>query len=163
MLLKDKAICFNIFIALGTTTKKTPDKRDYYQIDHDYPVLAARLAKEGGARSVFLVSTVGANPSSRFFYIKTKGETERDIIALNFENTHIFRPSMIMGNRKESRPLEKIAMKVWSVLDLLLIGKADRYRGVIAEDIARAMKKSAADPSELKIYYWKDMKDLLER
>ncbi len=63
--MQEKLVCDEVFIALGSTTKRTPDKQAYYQVDHDYPVLAARLAKEGGAHSVFLVSSVGANAASK--------------------------------------------------------------------------------------------------
>lgn len=162
--LKEKLSADEIFIALGSTTKKTPDKQQYYQIDHDYPVLAARLAREEGATSVFLVSSVGANADSKIFYVRTKGETERDIIALGFEHTHIFRPSMIMGHRKESRTLEKTLMKLWAVLNPLLAGKLDRYRGMQAEDIAKAMKNAAAAPlQKVKIYHWKEMNNLLQQ
>ncbi len=73
-----------VFLALGSTRQMTPDKQEYHRIDHDYPVLAARRAQEGGAKSVFLVSAIGANPSSKTFYLRTKGETERDIVALGY-------------------------------------------------------------------------------
>ena len=110
---KSEIAADEVFIALGTTKKNSPKKAEYYQVDHDYPVLAARMAKERGAKSVFLVTAVGANPNSKFFYVRTKGETERDVIALNFEHTHIFRPSMIMGNRKEKRSLlEEVLIRV---------------------------------------------------
>ena len=92
-----------IFICLGTTRKASPNKGDYYRVDHDYPLLAAQLAKANGASSVFLVSAVGANPNSRFFYVKTKGETERDIARLSFKHAHFFRPSMITGQREKRR------------------------------------------------------------
>ncbi|QHN05632.1 NAD-dependent epimerase/dehydratase family protein [Granulicella sp. WH15] len=160
---REKFVCDEVFIALGSTTKRTPDKREYYQVDHDYPVLAARLAREGGAHSVFLVSSVGANAASKTFYIRTKGETERDILALNFEHTRIFRPSMIMGHRSENRPLERVVLKVWPLIDLFLVGNVDRYRGTSAEDIARAMKNSAKDAAgRSKIYYWREMRELLQ-
>ena len=153
-----------VFITLGATRETSPEREKYYQVDHDYPVLAARIAKERGARSVFLVTAVGANPHSRVFYVRTKGETERDITALDFEYTHIFWPSMIMGNRQENRPLEKPFIKVWSILNPILIGKINRYRGMAGEDIARAMKNSAINQSEkLKVYHWKEMNDLLQR
>src|SRR6266568_354727 len=100
-------IADEIFIVLGTTRKATPDKADYYRVDHDYPLLAARIAKGQGAKAVFLVSAVGADPHSKVLYVRTKGETERDIVALGFEHTHLFRPSMIMGNREGYRPFEK--------------------------------------------------------
>src|SRR5450631_3294156 len=100
---KSEIAADEVFIALGTTKANSPKQAEYYQVDHDYPVLAARIAKERGAKSVFLVTAVGANPHSKFFYVRTKGETERDVIALDFEHTHIFHPSMILGNRKEKR------------------------------------------------------------
>src|SRR5580698_3070056 len=123
-----------IFITLGATRETSPEREKYYQVDHDYPVLAARIAKERDARSVFLVTAVGANPHSRVFYVRTKGETERDITALDFEYTHIFRPSMIMGNRQENRPLEKPFIKIWSALNPMLVGKMNKYRGTAGED-----------------------------
>jgi uncharacterized protein YbjT (DUF2867 family) len=160
--LKEYILADDIFIALGTTKKNTPDKKEYYQVDHDYPVLAAKMARENGAKSVFIVSAVGANAGSGIFYIKTKGETERDIIALNFDHTHIFRPSMLTGNRKESRPLEKILIKIWPVINALFIRKLNKYRGITGKEVARAMNNAGKNQLEkVKVYYWKDMNDLL--
>jgi uncharacterized protein YbjT (DUF2867 family) len=152
----------DVFISLGTTKKKTPDQKEYYQIDHDYPVLAAQLTKANGASSVMLVSAVGANAKSSIFYTKTKGEAEREVIAVDFKYTHIFRPSMIIGNREESRPLEKVFIKIFSVANLLLVGKLNKYKGITAENIAKAMIRAAQRPEEkVKIYHWKEMKELL--
>jgi len=161
---KSEIAADEVFIALGTTKTNSPRKADYYQVDHEYPVLAARIAKERGAKSVFLVTAVGANPNSQFFYIRTKGETERDVIALNFEHTHIFRPSMIMGNRKEKRSLlEESLMRFWPALNPLFTWKGDKYKGITGEDIAKAMIKSAKNQTEkLKIYHWREMHDLLQ-
>ena len=162
---KSELAADEVFIALGTTKANSPEKAEYYQVDHDYPVLAAQIAKEGGARSVFLVTAVGANPKSKFFYVRTKGETERDVTALNFEHTHIFRPSMIMGNRKEKRSVLEVAlMKSWSAFDPLLTWKGDKYKGITGQDIAKAMIQSAKNQTEkLKIYHWREMHDLLQR
>jgi uncharacterized protein YbjT (DUF2867 family) len=158
---KSYLIADDVFIALGTTKKKTPDQKEYYQIDHDYPVLAAELTQANGAKSVLFVSAVGANAESSIFYVKTKGEAERDLIALNFEHTHIFRPSMIMGNREESRPMEKIFIKAFSVINGLLIGGLKKYRGITAQRIAKAMIAAAqTDSEQLKIYHWEEMKNL---
>ena len=151
-----------VFIALGTTRKHTPDRTEYYRIDHDYPVAAARAAQALGARSVFLVSSVGADPASRVFYVRTKGEMERDILALGYDRTHIFRPSMILGNRQEPRPLEHVLGRAWALLDPLLMGSLDRYKGIRGEDIARAMGAAAERRQErVSIYHWRQMHDLL--
>lgn len=152
----------DVFIALGTTKKKTPDEKIYYQIDHDYPVLAAQLTKAKGAKSVFLVSAVGANINSSIFYVRTKGETERDIISVDFEHTHIFQPSMIMGSRAESRPMEKVFIGIFSVINLLLVGKLNKYKGISAQKIAKAMFAAAQRPAEkVTFYHWKEMQQLL--
>ena len=162
--MKSEITADEVFIALGTTMTNSPTKALYYQVDHEYPVLAARIAKERGAKSVFLVTAVGANPHSKFFYVRTKGETERDVIALNFEHTHIFRPSMIVGNRKEKRSLlEEALMKFWPAVDPLLTWKGGKYRGITGQDIAKAMMRSAKYQTEkLKIYHWREMHDVLQ-
>lgn len=152
-----------VFIALGTTQKKTPDKNEYYKIDHDYPVLAAKLAKENGAKSVFLVSAIGANANSSIFYTKMKGETEQDIINLNLDHTYIFRPSMILGNRKESRPLEKVFIGIFKFINPLFMGILSKYKGIEASDIAKAMVNSANKRTDkVKILHWEEMTELLK-
>jgi uncharacterized protein YbjT (DUF2867 family) len=160
--LKNELVADDVFIAIGTTKANTPDKREYYQIDHDYPVLAAKLAKESGATSVAIVTAVGANAASGMFYIKMKGEIERDITALNFNHTHIFRPSMLMGNRQEKRALEKILIRIFSVINPLFVGSLSKYRGISGKEVAKAMLNAARHPTEkVKLYEWKEMKALL--
>ncbi|WP_374174681.1 NAD(P)H-binding protein [Flavobacterium tructae] len=152
-----------VFIALGTTQKKTPDKKLYYQIDHDYPILAAKLAKENGAKAVFLVSALGANTKSSIFYTKLKGETEQGIISLNLEHTYIFRPSIILGDRKESRPMEKVFIGIFKLINPLFVGSLSKYKGIEAEDIAKAMVKSAERlDQKVKILHWEEMTTLLK-
>ncbi|CAI2766317.1 NAD(P)H-binding protein [Flavobacterium collinsii] len=152
-----------VFIALGTTQKKTPDKKLYYQIDHDYPILAAKLAKENGAKAVFLVSALGANAKSSIFYTKLKGETEQGIITLDLQHTYIFRPSIILGDRKESRPMEKVFIGIFKLINPLFVGSLSKYKGIEAEDIAKAMVKSADQlDQKVKIVHWEEMTALLK-
>ena len=151
----------DVFIAIGTTKDKTPDRAEYARIDHDYPVLAARLAKENGARCVCLVSAVGADAGSSTFYLRTKGETDRDVIALGFAHTHVFRPSQLLGDRGERRPLEKALMALMPALDPLLRGRLSIYRGVAAVDVARAMHAAAGDDTrKVAIHHWREIQAL---
>ncbi|AWG22424.1 epimerase [Flavobacterium faecale] len=160
--LKESLIGDDVFIALGTTKKQTPDEKKYYQIDHDYPVLAAKLAQENGATAVFVVSAIGANPNSSIFYTKTKGALERDIIALNYEHTHIFQPSMLLGSRKENRPSEKIFIKIFKVINSIFIGSLSKYKGIDGKDVAKAMNNAAKKQSDkVMVYQWKEMNSLL--
>ena len=156
--LKDQIRADEVFISLGTTKKKTPDQNEYYRIDHDYPVLAASLAKENGARSVLLVSAIDADANSKIFYVKTKGKVEADIIALGFEHTYIFRPSMLVGDRKESRPMERFLIGLFSLINPLLAGSWKRYHSIHVKDLATAMINAASDQTvTVKRYHWQDM------
>jgi uncharacterized protein YbjT (DUF2867 family) len=157
--LKESMAADDVFITIGTTRKKTPDKKQYYQIDHDYPVLAAKMARENGAKTVSVVTAVGANAASGIFYVRMKGEVERDIIALDFEHTHIFRPSMLMGDREESRSLEKVFLKIWKIINPVLIGRRlKKYRGIDGKDVAKAMNNAVKrEQQKLKIYHWEEM------
>ena len=147
-----------VYISLGTTKKKTPDLKKYYKIDHDYPVLAAQAAKNNGAKSVLLVSSVGANAKASSFYLKTKGETERDIISIQFDHTLIFKPSLIMGKRNESRFLEDMSKKIGHLINPLLSGKLSKFKGIEAKAIATSMIREANQPKNtLKVLHWKEM------
>lgn len=148
----------DVYIALGTTRKKTPELKEYYKIDHDYPVLATKAAKSNGAKTVLLVSAVGANSNSASFYIKMKGETERDVIAVGLDHTLIFRPSIILGPRKESRFLEDLFKKSWFLFQLILSGKLSKFKGIEAKQIAKSMIREARSPeAEIKIFHWREM------
>ena len=128
-----------VFCCIGTTQAKTPDEETYYKIDHGIPVEAAKLAKENGIPRFMVISALGADPDSRFFYNRTKGEMERDVLAQGITETYIFEPSLIAGNREESRPFEAAWKKVMSVGDHLLVGPLKKYRSIHAGSIADAM------------------------
>jgi Predicted nucleoside-diphosphate-sugar epimerases len=151
----------HVFCCLGTTRKKTPDLDTYYKIDHDYPVAAAEYTKANGATVFILASSVGADPGSSNYYLRIKGDTERDVLATGFESTHIFRPSLLTGDRQEKRALERLATLVFSAINPLLINGLTKYRSVPAERVARAMRAAAHQGSNgIGIYYWNDIKEL---
>ncbi len=156
-------IADDVYITVGTTKKKTPDTETYYQIDHDYPVLAAAITKSNGATSVLMVTAVGASVNSSIFYSRTKGEVERDVIAIDFRHTHIFRPSMIMGERTEKRALEKFFINLFAGVNLLMVGNLNKYKCILAKDVATAMFEAAQKPTKkVKVYHWEEMQALLK-
>jgi len=136
---KKDFIADEVFCCIGTTAKKTPDKVIYKQIDYGIPVNAAKLSKENNINTFLVVSALDANAKSSIFYNKTKGEMENDVLAQNIPNTYILQPSIIGGNRKESRIAEKIGLGVFKLFQPLLIGKMKKYRMIEAETIAQAM------------------------
>jgi uncharacterized protein YbjT (DUF2867 family) len=133
----------DIFCALGTTMRKAGSKAAFRQVDFERP---KRLAERGavcGAAQFVLVSSVGADTRSRNFYLRVKGETEREVAALPFRAVHIFRPSFLTGPRVENRPGEKLAMAVAKKLGFLLRGGLEKYRAIPAETVGRAMVAAA--------------------
>lgn len=146
-----------IFSCIGTTQKKVKgDKAAYRAIDYAIPVHAARLGKEGGCQSFLLVSSVGANAGSSNFYLQLKGETEDAVIESGIPRIHIFRPSLLLGNREEFRFSEKIAVYVMPVFSFLVPKK---YRPIKSADVAKAMLRASKKNEEgVKIYEYKDIR-----
>lgn len=130
----DAVIC-----TLGTTIKKAGSRDEFRRIDHDLPLAFAKLARENGAEAFALNSSLGADPDSRSFYLRTKGEAERDLAELDFSSLTFVRPSVIGGNRDESRPGERVAAFLLGALRPLIPA---RYRVVPATRIAGALLES---------------------
>jgi len=128
-----------VFCCIGTTAKKTSDKTVYKAIDYGIPVTAAKLSKRNNIPTFMVVSAMGANARSNIFYNKTKGEMERDVLQQNIKNTYILQPSIIGGNRKETRSGEKIGLFIFKIIQPLFIGKLQNYKIIEAEEIAQAM------------------------
>jgi len=140
-------IADEVFCCIGTTAKKTPDKTIYKAIDYGIPVIAAKLSKVNNINTFLVVSALGANAKSSVFYNKTKGEMERDVIAQNITNTYILQPSIIGGNRQETRTGEKIGLAIFKIFQPLMIGKLKKYQLIEAETIANALVKLANSTS----------------
>ncbi len=128
-----------VFCCIGTTTKKTPDKVLYKQIDFGIPVSSAKLCKQNGIKTFVVMSSMGANANSSIFYNRTKGEMEDAVLEQKIENTYILRPSMIGGNRNEFRIIEKIGTFLMKILNPIFVGSLKKYRIIDAEIIANAM------------------------
>ncbi|MCO5167378.1 MAG: NAD(P)H-binding protein [Planctomycetes bacterium] len=130
----------DVFCCLGTTIKAAGSRGAFRAVDHDLVVSLARQARERGARRLALVSSVGADPRSRAFYLRTKGEAERDVAALGFECVEVLRPSFLVGAREVPRRLEAAGIAVSSALAGLLVGPARRYRPIDADTVAGAQR-----------------------
>lgn len=132
----------DVFSALGTTIKKAGSQEAFSAIDHDAVVAVAEAAKEAGAQSILHVTAMGANARSRVFYNRVKGQTERDVASVGIPSTVAFRPSIIDGDRPESRPGEQVGLVVMRALAPVL----GRFRPTRAEDVALAMLHLAKVP-----------------
>ncbi|HMQ49612.1 MAG TPA: oxidoreductase [Saprospiraceae bacterium] len=132
-----------VFCCLGTTLKKAGSKAAQYRVDHDYPLEIGRLALANGVQTYLLVSSIGATTNTSNFYLRTKGELEKDLENLGFNRLVILRPSVLLGDRSEFRLGEKIGIGLVSVLSPLLLGSLKKYRGIHAKTVAEAMIREA--------------------
>ena len=148
--------CNNIFICLGTTIKIAGSQENFRKVDLDYCINIAKKAKESGAETLSLISSIGANSSSKNFYLRTKGELEESIQELGFSTVNIFRPSFLVGERSEKRLAEKIAIKFAKVMNLFLIGSANKYRSVKAESLAKTMVLKVESKPGVNYFYFDD-------
>lgn len=130
--------------AVGTTMAKAGSRAAFRQVDYALPLACARLAQSQGATAFALNSALGADPGSRIFYNRTKGELERDLIALGFPSLTLVRPGLIGGKRDEYRAGEHAASVVLGLLGPLL---PRRWRINPAEKIADALVAAIADPA----------------
>lgn len=133
----------HVFCCLGTTMKKAGSKDAFRKVDYEYPLKLAQITQKNGASHFSLVTALGANVKSSFFYNRVKGEVEKSIGELNLNSFYTFRPSLILGKRKESRILEEVGQTFASIISFALVGPLRKYKAVNAESIAGAMQYHA--------------------
>jgi uncharacterized protein YbjT (DUF2867 family) len=132
-----------IFCCLGTTRSATPDPAEYRKIDQEYPVKLAQIARQNGISQYHFVSAIGANSESSNFYTQIKGDAEKLLKTVGLKSLHIYEPSVLIGNRKKTRLLEKTAGLIMQIVGPLLIGSFKKYRPIKAIDVAKAMYKQS--------------------
>lgn len=142
--IKDRLVADDVYCCLGTTIAVAKTKEAFRFVDYELPLAFARIAKEQGAKSFNLMSSIGAKAGTSNFYLKTKGEVERDIAALPFERVNIFRPSMLLGPRKENRQGESIGKVLMSGLSFMWRGPLKNYKPIESATVAKAMAKVGA-------------------
>jgi uncharacterized protein YbjT (DUF2867 family) len=138
-------IADDIFCCLGTTMKKAGSKEAFYKVDYTYVVNLAKITSRQFASQFLVVSAMGADPDSLIFYNRVKGEMEETIKKLPFTVVHIFRPSLLLGDRPETRIGEKVGEVVMTALKPIMLGSLKKYRAVPARDVAKAMLVMAID------------------
>jgi uncharacterized protein YbjT (DUF2867 family) len=129
----------DVFCALGTTMRKAGSKDKFRLVDFQYPVSMAGYFLKKGAQRFLLVSSMGADENSGIFYNQVKGEVENAISKLGYPRLDIFRPSLLLGPRGESRVAEDIGKAAMKLFGFLFIGPLKDYRAVESSKVAVAM------------------------
>jgi len=127
------------FCCLGTTIKAAGSKQNFEKVDHDAIVAFAKIAKAHDAKSFALVSAMGANARSMFFYNRVKGRTENDLKALGLRCLIIFEPALLVSPRHELRWAERIAAKTIVPLSHLLPTRTRKALITNADTLAMRM------------------------
>ena len=134
----------DVYCSLGTTLKKAGSKEAFRKVDYTYPVALAKKAAEHGATQYLLVSAMGANKGSLFFYNRVKGDVEQAISKITqYKTIQVFRPSLLLGHRKEDRTGEAIMQKITRLIRPFMVGPFRKYRPIQAHMVAEGMLAAA--------------------
>jgi uncharacterized protein YbjT (DUF2867 family) len=155
-ILKENIKGDDVFICTGSTIKKAGSKAAFKAIDYTLPLQIATIAAENKMNGLYIVSALGANSKSIFFYPKIKGELENELLKLNLKSILIFQPSLLLGNRNEFRFFEKISQAIFPILNTLLIGKLKKYRAIEAKKVAEIILQEALKNKQEKRKYFFD-------
>ena len=154
----DIAIC-----ALGTTIRQAGTQAAFRAIDEEAVSSFAKAAKAAGVDHFLVVTAVGASPDASIFYSRVKGQTEGQLMMIGFKRLDIIRPGLLLGDRKERRPIEVLLQHIAPATDLLMRGKWRRYRSVQAADAAHCLLGLAASNEPgVYIHHFDDIMKVLQ-
>ena len=145
----------HVYCCLGTTIKQAGSKTNFIKVDHDYPLAFAVAAKKWESSIFSVITATGVSPKSRIFYNNVKGQLEKKLKSLELFSTLIFRPSLLLGERKEFRLGEKIGSGIAKVTSWMT---PKTYRAIHCKAVAKAMlAESFADKTGFNIISNKSM------
>lgn len=128
-----------ILCCLGTTIKQAGNKEQFKLVDYQYCMDAAELGRAHSVGSFSLVSAIGSSANSPFFYSRVKGQLEEHLRELEYPVLSIFRPSLLLGDRQESRFGEMVAARIAPLFNPLMVGGLSGYKAIQATVVAKAM------------------------
>ena len=134
-----------VFCCLGTTIKVAGSKENFIKVDYTYPYEVAKAAIKNNVSAYHIVTSLGASASSSVFYSKVKGDVQESIRGLGFKTCCFYQPSMLLGERKESRPAEKIGQVVMSFFNFLI---PKSYKAISGLTVAKAMLNNALNAKD---------------
>ncbi len=133
----------DVFCCLGTTMKTAGSKEAFRKVDFGYPIALAELAEKNSCSGFYCISAMGADPGSKVFYNRIKGQLEEKISAMKIPVIYLFRPSLLIGYREEVRVGERIAIFLFSALAFMFWGPLKNMKGISATKVAAAMMNAA--------------------
>ena len=152
----------DIFSAMGTTIKQAGSKEAFYKVDYTYPANFIEMAVRNGAKRLFLISAPGVSTKSPVFYNRVKAQLEEYLETLNLESKVYFRPSIIYGDRENSRFAENVGERLLDFSSRWIPGMK-KLKPISGEELARAILNCAESEisSGQHVYEWTEIFDLL--
>jgi uncharacterized protein YbjT (DUF2867 family) len=132
-------VCHEAYCCLGTTRAAAGSEAAFRAVDYDLVLRYAKFVRAAGAQSLAVVSSVGADPRTKNFYLRVKGEAELELQAQGWRTLHIMQPGLLLGPRREWRALELAGGLLMRLANPLLLGHYARWRAIAAGDVAAAM------------------------
>lgn len=129
-------IVTDVFCCLGTTIKNAGSKEQFRKVDYSFPLALAQRAAKANATHFLVITAMGANASSNFFYNKVKGELEEQLAAIkDIPTISVLRPSLLLGKRAEKRIGESVGIALIEGVNKVF--KTDI--GIQSTDVSKAM------------------------
>ncbi|WP_277587369.1 NAD-dependent epimerase/dehydratase family protein [Psychrobacillus antarcticus] len=153
----DLDLADDLFCCLGTTMKKAKSKENFERVDLEYPLRIASLAKKRGIPNFHIISAVGSNKKSPFFYSQVKGRMEEGLIEMELPHLFIYRPSLLTGGRGEFRLAERMSEGFFQLLNPLLVGPLKKMRSIEGEQLAFAMYHYAVHNTKKSVTIYKPL------
>jgi len=149
----DRVIC-----ALGTTIRKEGgDKFKFVSVDRDLVLRVAAESHKAGVQGFTVVSSAGADPLSKNFYLSTKGSMEASLTKIGLPRVDILRPGLLCGERvNDRRGLEKLGAIAAPLTDLAMQGKNRKYRSIQAIVLAEAALQTVREKAKGKFVHEHD-------
>ncbi|BDA78007.1 oxidoreductase [Leptospira kobayashii] len=156
----ETAIC-----TFGVGEPSKVSREEYVRIDKDAVLDFAKTCKSQGIRHFLLLGSVGANKKSSSFYLKTKGEIEEGLRALQFDVLSLFRPSMILTPSNRYGKIQAVFLFLWPKISPLFFGGFSSLRGVLVSDLGKAIAQVALTEEitsvpKTTIYQWDEFQEL---
>lgn len=153
--------CDVVFCAIGTTRKKVNgDKKRYESIDYQIPLDIAKASEAQNIAQLHIVSAIGADAKNRSFYLSLKGRMERDVSQFQIPSIYFYRPSLLLGDRKEKRFAENLAQRI---MPLFNWATPNKYKAISGKVVAKAMLQCARNPIIGRhVMHYLDMKQLCD-
>jgi uncharacterized protein YbjT (DUF2867 family) len=156
-------VCHVAFCCLGTTLKQAGGEQQFRQVDLDFTLAFARAARAAQAQRFVVVTSVGASPDSKHFYLRVKGELEQALEGMRFASLDILQPGPLLGWRREIRPKELLVTALMPIVNPFLTGTRMSYRGIAARSVAAAMLGAARSGRRgVYRYTWPALQQLAE-